>query len=257
MYSENLELVRKIETLAMRAWPADAVEHLDGWRLRYARGVTRRANSVWPNELDGDTPLSDRLAAVEAFYKTHDLPARYQICPAALPADLDATLAARGYADDAHTHVQINSLATLLDRTAGVATRPGWALAVAHEPSDDWFDAYQAAEAFGDYEAAMRRAIIARIRGACGFALLCADSMPVSLGLGVVEESHLGIFSMATAPHARRQGAATHVLHALGTWAEGLGARYAYLQVMQRNHGAQVLYAKAGFETLYDYHYRE
>ncbi len=124
MNADKLELIRRIETLAMRAWPAESVESLGGWRLRHTQGVTRRANSAWPNEQEGEMPLSERLDAVEAFYATHDLPARYQICPAALPATLDATLAARGYADDAHTHVQINSLATLLDGAAGLPKRP-------------------------------------------------------------------------------------------------------------------------------------
>ncbi len=103
----------------------------------------------------------------------------------------------------------------------------------------------------------MRRAIIARISGPCGFALLMADDTPVSLGLGVVEGGYLGIFSMATVPQQRRQGAATCVLQALAGWAAEQGAQRAYLQVMQRNRGALALYANAGFETLYDYHYRE
>jgi ribosomal protein S18 acetylase RimI-like enzyme len=255
--SDNLELIRQIETLAMGAWPAETVVILDGWRLRYTQGVTRRANSVWPNEQERRMPLSERLDAVEAFYAMHDLPARYQICPAALPVALDATLAARGYSDDAHTHVQINSIATLLDGAAGLPIHPSWTLTVAHEPHDTWFDAYQKAEAFDDHEAAMRRAIIARISGPCGFALLTADDTPVSLGLGVVEGGYLGIFSMATVPQQRRQGAATGVLQALARWAAQQGAQRAFLQVMQRNHGALALYAKTGFETLYDYHYRE
>ena len=48
-----IEPIIKLERLAMHAWPAVEVVELDGWLLRYAAGITRRANSVWPNEMRG------------------------------------------------------------------------------------------------------------------------------------------------------------------------------------------------------------
>ena len=94
-----------IEELAANAWPADVVQHLDGWRVRYAHGVTRRINSVWPNLDFGRHPLADKIALVEAFYARRQAVSRFQICPAAQPEELDSVLAARGYAPDAPTHV--------------------------------------------------------------------------------------------------------------------------------------------------------
>ncbi|MFC7732792.1 hypothetical protein [Actinomadura keratinilytica] len=35
------------DRLVDQAWPAAHVEDAHGWRLRYAYGVTKRANSVW------------------------------------------------------------------------------------------------------------------------------------------------------------------------------------------------------------------
>src|SRR5260370_24946957 len=66
----------RLEELAFAAWPAEEVERADGWRLRWTRGVTRRANSVWPNEATGDAPLSDRIARAEAFYAAAAPPRR-------------------------------------------------------------------------------------------------------------------------------------------------------------------------------------
>ena len=54
-----------IETLAANAWPPERSVILDGWRLRSAGGITRRANSVWPNADTGTASLEDKLAAVE------------------------------------------------------------------------------------------------------------------------------------------------------------------------------------------------
>jgi hypothetical protein len=38
--------ITQIEALAANAIPAAIVQELDGWRLRFNYGVTRRANSV-------------------------------------------------------------------------------------------------------------------------------------------------------------------------------------------------------------------
>ena len=43
---ESLDQIRELEELAANAWPAGVQQALDGWRLRYHLGVTRRANSA-------------------------------------------------------------------------------------------------------------------------------------------------------------------------------------------------------------------
>jgi GNAT superfamily N-acetyltransferase len=54
----------------------------------------------------------------------------------------------------------------------------------------------------------------------------------------------------------RRRGAASSILAALAGWAQAGGAARAYLQVVEANEPAVRLYARAGFATLYGYHYR-
>ena len=105
-------------------------------------------------------------------------------------------------------------------------------------------------------QAAVRRAILRRIKLPCGFVTLHRDGAPIAVVLGVVEAGWLGIFSMATSPAWRRRGAARTILRTLATWAQTHGAADAYLQVMQHNKPAQALYARAGFQTAYAYHYR-
>jgi len=194
---------------------------------------------------------------VEARYAARNLPARYQICPAALPVDLDRRLAARGYAAVAPTHVQAVDLRSMIDRTAHALSDGGGQVRIEPAWTEPWFGAYRKAEGFGDHEANMRRAILSRIQAPTAYALLLHGSTPLAIGLGVMEDGYLGIFSMATVPAYRRQGAATAILHGLGRWASDRGASRAYLQVMAQNKPAQALYARAGFATLYDYHYRE
>lgn len=252
-----VEQIRLIETLAMNAWPADEVAMLDGWRMRFSRGVTRRANSVWPNHTGSVLALRAKLDAVEAFYAAYNLPARYQICPAQLPTDLDQILAMRGYSEDASTQVQFAPLIDVLSRATTDRISLHWSISVRETFDDTWFATYQDAEKFDAAAATVRQAILRRIAPLTGFALLRIDNEPAALGLGVLDADHLGIFGMATRADFRRRGAATAILGALVRWAQARGGTQAYLQVMDSNPGAQQLYAGLGFKTLYRYHYRE
>lgn len=252
-----LTQIQQLETLAANAWPAAEIADLAGWRLRYAAGVTRRANSVWPNGATGEMHVAEKLAAVEAFYQARKLPARYQISPAAQPADLDDYLAAQGYVADAHTAVQTTLITTILAKTPPLRQHPEFVIEVSEEFDEGWFAAYGA---FAEEDAAgfaTRREIIQRIPVPSGFASLHIDNQPAAVGLGVVEAGWLGIFCMGTAPVFRRRGAARAILRTLAIWAQMQGAEAAYLQVMDRNAAARPLYANIGFQTLYHYHYRE
>ncbi len=242
----DLYTILTLETIAANAWPAAAVELCGGWRLRSTQGVTRRANSVWPNQDDGALTLDARLAQVEAFYAARNLPAIYQICDAMQPAQLDAVLAAHGYAHEAPTFVQIVSLATLRERLPALRHYPAFEVEVSEEFDAQWFELYCIAEAVSAAAAPVRRAILERIAPVCGFVTLYAAGAPAAVGLGVVEAGWLGIFSMATLPAYRRRGAARAILRTLAVWAQLYDAQYAYLQVMAHNAIAQSLYASAG-----------
>lgn len=248
------ELIRHIEDLAAGAWPAAVTEPLDGWLLRYTAGVTRRANSVHPNRCRGLVPLEEKLARVEAFYARCGLPTRFQLCPASRPGDLDGVLAARGYGTAGRTRVQTAPLPVLRERAR---PHPEHRITLLPAFAERWYSAYCHAEQPDEHTAAVRREIVRRIAGTLAFALLEAGGEPAALGLGIAQGEWLGVFSMATDPSFRRQGAATAVLHALAGWGEEQGARNAYLQVEASNSGALALYTRLGFDTLYEYWYRE
>ena len=251
------ETILLIETLAANAWPPEQSVVLDGWRLRSARGVTRRANSVWPNAAGGVAGVEEKLAAVEQYYAALGQPAIFQICAAAQPESLDDLLAQRGYGANSHTHVQTATIQALLASLPPLRLRPQFEIEVSEEFDPDWFALYCISEDVAGRAAAVRRSILERIQPPHGFALLRSGGEPAAVGLGVTEDSWLGIYCMATLPAFRRQGAAIAVLRTLAIWSQLYGAADAYLQVMLHNGEARQLYAKAGFTTAYGYHYRE
>lgn len=243
--------VLEIEEAAFRAWPAEEVVELSGWRLRFTRGVTRRANSVWPNEWRDEAPLAERVEAVEAFAASRGIAPSFQLTALARPPELDAWLADRGYVVDAPVVVMTRALEGLDEGRES----PDVETTVLTTPSADWL--YVAVER-GRFAKSREpfSGILARIGTRGAFALSRTNEGPVAVGLGVVDGAWLGIFNMMTVSEARRRGAARSILNALGTWGSKHGARFAYLQVERDNAPARSLYASTGFVPAYEYHYR-
>jgi ribosomal protein S18 acetylase RimI-like enzyme len=249
----NLDLVRHLEARTLNAWPAAEAHDLDGWRLHFDSGVTRRANSVWPLASASLLPLTEKLSRVEEFYARRRISPCYRICPASQPPDLDNVLAERGYTRVSPTLVQWVSLESVTERTR---LAEGHEVAVFEEFSEEWFAAYVPIIALADHQVNAESGILRRIAQRTGFAVCRAGGEPLGVGLGVVEGDWLGIFCMATRMESRRRGAATSIMHRLAEWAVKHGASWAYLAVMEDNAPALAVYERAGFGTVYGYHYR-
>lgn len=233
--------------LAVAAWPAPHNDDHNGWLLRFAHGVSRRANSVAPFPLTADgVSVEDQISAAEAFYRGHGLPPRLQISPAAEPADLDQILARRGYQSEAAVTIQIAPASVI----ARHATEQD-AVRIETAAPDDWWAFYQ--EGF-ERDA---RAIVAQSREQALFATLPAPGgRPLAIGLGVMAGRWLGIFGMQTRPACRNRGFGRAVIGALAAWAVDRGVIGLYLQVEDSNPAAQRLYQRLGFQGVYGYHYR-
>ena len=242
------------EELAANALPPAVVQVLDGWRLRYNFGVTRRANSVLANGHGGRYGVDEKLEHARAFYDRWGSKVRFQLNPSSQPPGLDEMLAQRGYVEDGAVHVQTASvddvLASLGDKTAHrVRLEPAF--------NASWGTLYAETQSADMDKSEVRRAMFLRVPTPAAYALLELDGEPAAVGLGVLERGHVGVFNMATRPKFRRRGAATAVLRALAEWGRSQGARTMYLQVAEENSGARLTYGRVGFRMLYRYHYRE
>ena len=251
----EIETIREVEEAAFHSWPALHVAEVGGWRLRSARGVTGRGNSVCAILSDAGS-VPERLEQVEEFYRSDGLPPRFQITPAVLPSDLDALLEARGYRFHSPTFVQHAPLSAVLERTPMLRSAPHFAAEVCEDWDEEWFALYAQAEEMDGATADVRAAILRQIAPPVAFVRLDIHGSPAAVGLGVVRGRWMGIFCMSTHAAQRRQGAASAILRTLAIWAQMNEATDAYLQVQQRNAGALSVYARAGFRTAYRYHYR-
>jgi GNAT superfamily N-acetyltransferase len=252
----GVDSVRFLDELAANATAATTVQLLDGWLLRAAPEYPfRRSNSTLPHGGD-DVGIEARIGMVEDFYRHRELPVRFQMSPAALPDGLDDVLETRGYEIEEPTLVLVAETARVVARTRREDSRE---VTVGDGIDEYWVAEY--ASAYGDDEMGRSRLrayahLLQRLAPTIGTAVLPVDETPGAIGLGVAERGWAGVYAMGTRREARRRGAATAVVHALACWAERRAAPRMYLQVEAANDGARQLYARAGFETAYRYHYR-
>jgi RimJ/RimL family protein N-acetyltransferase len=241
---------QRIEEVGLNAMQTQRQYFYDGWLLRVAPGKAKRGRSV--NAFFGSTlPLPAKIAYCAALYDRLGLPLLFRVTPFDHPPELDATLAAQGFARFDETLVQV----VALDRPPELPPAPEDVTVSA--PDIDHF--VEAAGELRGSPALQRDAHRERLLNAphprrcvvvrAGERIVCTATVALEDGLA-------GVFDVVTAPHARGQGLATLACASLLNWAWGRGAHHAYLQVDAANASALAVYRKFGFATAYTYHYR-
>jgi len=238
-----------IEYLASHCWPAKVIERYQGWIIHWHDGVTWRANSVLPLGDLSEPLLEDAIDYVINYYKSRDTPPAFKVTEESKPTELDETLEEMGFLTRMITHVQTMSIIelTCLDPMVGVDL-----LRVTDESIDSLFHQSKRDE----FALEVRREIIHRIEGEKKIARVLIDGQIAGIGLGIVEEDMLGLFSVRTLPDYQHRGVGWSINCALAMWGEENGANTAFLQVEAENKPALTLYDKMGFKTKYTYWYR-
>ncbi|WP_068925451.1 GNAT family N-acetyltransferase [Planobispora rosea] len=238
------------DRLVDQAWPAFERVDRDGWTLRAAGGVTRRANSVLPLGTRAD--LEDAVEEAEEFYAGRGQPCVFSVGGGATPG-LDGLLEARGYRLADPTLVMTASLAEAVPERSGKGAGGGDAgpeVRIAAAPGREWTDVWWSVD--GRYGSG--RGTATRIL--TGVPAAYASLGEEAVGRGVPQGEWFGIYCMATVPHARRRGHAERLLGALLSHGREQGAEQAYLVVTEANTGARALYERLGFTVAGRYHYR-
>jgi N-acetylglutamate synthase len=243
-------LVRLIEELSFNAQPSVYTLYYDGWLLRFADGYTRRANSVSPLYASS-IALDEKIAYCEATYHAHEQPTIFKLTDATQPAELDETLARRGYQHEALTEVQALELShvektpTLTDIWVDTSFKGQWLLTFCqmNTVQEEHFPVIAL--------------MLASIQPATCFLTLRIGQEAVAVGLAVLERGWLGIYDVVVAEHWRGQGVGYELMLHLLAWGKRNGAAYSYLQVATHNTAALALYQRLGYRQVYKYWYRK
>ena len=128
----DLAAVRRLEELAFRGWPTLEAQDRAGWRLRFAGGYTKRANSINALGRNAQTDLST-LEKLEAAYRERGQAPVWRLSPLA-PPTMDNILAARGYRTIERSLLQVCPL------HAGFTAAPE--VRIHAEPMPAWLEAF-------------------------------------------------------------------------------------------------------------------
>ena len=103
--------VKRFQEFLMNAWPAEQYFFLNGWILRFTKGITYRANSVIPINYTGDSAhIETDIKIVENAYKSYDLPTIFTMHEHFEPKELDKILRNRGYIEQDRTNALLMSV---------------------------------------------------------------------------------------------------------------------------------------------------
>jgi GNAT superfamily N-acetyltransferase len=241
--------IAELELLASHCWPAREIVRYKGWIIHWNDGVTWRANSVLPHEWDGSVELEQLVDYVIDLYREKDTPPAFKISPASQPEGLDDLLVQKGFVQKMVTHVQTAPIETVSCLTPRVPVD-------LFNVTDESLDLLMHRSTRDPFAIEVRKEIIYRISGEKTIARVMMHGDIGGVGLGVVEEDWLGLFSIRTMPEFLRQGIAWSLTCALAQWGEENGVERAFLQVEDTNTTALALYDAMGFETMYTYWYR-
>lgn len=243
-------LLRRIEDAGLNASAPPQQRWLDGWLLRFSPGKAKRArcvNAVAPGWRD----LDSKLAECALVYHEAGLPFVVRVTPFSQPPDLDARLAARGFAEADDTRVMVRpTLADLpsaelpdgVEEVDAVGTRYAGAIGGLRGSTDDEVAAHAQRLVLSPVPYAGR---IWRRGGAV-----------VACGQFAREGALVGLYDVFTAAAARNEGMAGALCTRLLQCAREEGASMAYLQVDAGNGPARAVYRRLGFVDGYAYHYR-
>jgi N-acetylglutamate synthase len=241
------KLSRRVEEASLNAWPALQQSLLDGWVLRFARGFTKRANSIVPLYPSQQDPV-EKIRYCENLYSRERLKTIFRLTTVVESAPLDALLGARGYTYVDPTHVVVRCLDGAKFETHAQFSELS---------RGDWLDAYGRAAGIPAAGHQLHALLLSGIRTEHAFGVItAAQGQVVACGVAVLERELVGLFDIVTHPSARRRGHARMLVESLLAWGARRGARHAYLQVVDANSAGRALWANLSFEDLYQYWYR-
>lgn len=233
--------------LADRGWPGLETVAVQGWVARFAGGVTKRANSVWPR-----TEAVDAVAAVievESLYRQRGIRPAFQLTRS--QAQLEALLRGRGYEAVDETLVMS---ARVEGRGAAFGVDLGGALRVTDAPDEGWLDLWWSIDGRGGGD---EREVARRIMtsGPALYAAVRDEAGPACVGRLALVDGWGGLYAIVTRTDARRRGHARALVSGLTEAALEREIGRVWLQVLAGNSAALGLYRSLGFSTVGEYRY--
>ena len=248
--AETLPLsANQLEGAFLTGWPA-LKQSFDGlWLWRYARGFTRRSNSIQCLDPVDGAFAEQRISRLTDYSYRHRIIPTFRVTPLTAP-EIIAVLDAREWTPDGASLV-------LAMRTPSAAYSVDFDTDLLDPTDPVWFKAVAQLSGYDGKAAALLHDLVSRIPGDVrGVLVRHRAGVPAAAALAVVSSGIGTYFNVVTHPSARRSGFGRTAMSAALNWTKSKGAAHQALQVAEDNGPALNLYRSLGFRTVYSYHYR-
>lgn len=246
----KLAIVRRLEALAFRAWPAASTFYDGSWLIRQTAGhPSKRLNSVNPLDPSDHQQIEERIERATRRFESYNRPLVFRQSPLA-PPQLDSFLDARGWVIFDDSLVLMADIDTInLDDAVDMVPVQDIGLYVDA--------AVKITERDADFKAGLTE-VVTSIKPKTGlFILKDKNGGAVSTALCVSDGEYAGLLYVGTYKNCRRLGHAHAILKSAILWARYNGSKKVWLQVEKSNAPARALYEQSGFKEIYRYNYRK
>ncbi|MHA1945755.1 MAG: GNAT family N-acetyltransferase [Candidatus Hodarchaeales archaeon] len=250
----NQNFIKAVQEIANNAWPASYSYLMDGWIVRFNKGVTYRANSVLPLNWWGEDLFSS-VKTVEEKYHQSQLPSIFMLHDNHEPKGLESLLIDRFYEKIMPTFVmgiEATKIPTIEENAdfnyKYTETRlPIW---------------YPALEKLSPWRTLEKLVVIGEIIDRVAipqkrFFFTEHNQKIVGVMLAIIDGKFMGFLNLAVDENYKRKGVATNLVKKAVNWAVSKKVNSIYLQVEKKNIPAVELYKKLGFKEWYSYRYYE
>ncbi|WP_223385608.1 GNAT family N-acetyltransferase [Oricola cellulosilytica] len=245
----GLALVRRLEAVGFRAWPAASVHYDGSWAVRLTAGhPSKRLNSVNPLDPADHRDIGSRIDRAAKRFGAYGRPLVFRLSPLA-PLQLSAHFDAHGWRRFDETKVMVAQLQDI-DLDSGIDQIP-------LRDIGRYVDASLRIRGEGTERKAGLSEVMESIRPPSGMFVIEDKDGPVASALCVHDNDLAGLLDVAVRPDQQGKGYARSIVRASLRWAASQGAQRAWLQVTSSNKPAVGLYSRLGFETVYTYAYRQ
>jgi ribosomal protein S18 acetylase RimI-like enzyme len=243
-----------VQEIANNAWPASYSYLMDGWIVRFNKGVTYRANSVLPLNWWGED-LEVSVQKVERYYLQSNLSSKFMLHDNYEPSGLETLLIDRSYEIIMPTSVMGTDTTELLHfgsistfNTQHTNDRlPIW------YPALEKLSPWRTPEKMNVIAEIMDRILIPKKR----FFYIEDNHEIIGALLAVIDGNFIGLLNLTVEEKSKRKGVATSLVTSAAKWASSQKVDHIYLQVEKTNTSAINFYQKLGFQSWYTYRYYE
>ncbi len=241
--------VSQIEGATLTAWPALKQAHDGLWLWRYARGYTKRANSIHCLDPSDGAYAELRLRQMVQLSHSHKIPAVFRVTPLTA-IEIVEVLDGLQWEEFDHSLVMAMEMPEVdfpVDAPVRYfePTDPTWYKAQAHMAGYD-----------ADGTGILQQILESIACEAQGVLVYHKAGLPVAAALAAVS-GNIGVYlNVVTHPSARGHGYGRAVMSAALNWVRAMGATHSAIQVLADNEVALNLYGSLGFGEVYPYSYR-